>query len=42
MESVKYQKYYSRLYYEDNNNVDNLALRIKFKEDTGKLLILDN
>ena len=42
MGSIKYQKFYLRLDCENNNNINNIDLRKKLKEDTGKDLILDN
>ena len=42
MESTKLQKFYSKIYFEKNNNKTNLALRKNFKEDTGIELNLNN
>lgn len=42
MESTKLQKFYSKIYFEKNNNKANLDLRKNFKEDTGIELNLNN
>lgn len=35
MSYPKIQKFYARIYFENNNNKTNLNLRKNFKEDTG-------
>jgi len=42
MESTKLQKFYSKTYFEKNNNKTNLVLRKNFKEDTVIELDLNN